>query len=144
MVFNASAAKPLTYYHYKDSTDDEFYQKWNNSNDTYAVIDGNSSIIVLHIYYRNYLNGAWKFDNPIGSLDQVLEYYDEVISRMDKMIGLELNAKDTLNQNYPTKFTIVEDEKTASGAYYLNSSLISIGQKVCKESFLIGMQFFMK
>ena len=47
LVFNASDAKPLTYYHYKDSTDDEFYQKWNNSNDTYAVIDGNSSIIVL-------------------------------------------------------------------------------------------------
>lgn len=135
LVFNASDAKPLTYYHYKDSTDDEFYQKWNNSNDTYAVIDGNSSIIVLHIYYRNYLNGAWKFDNPIGSLDQVLEYYDEVISRMDKMIGLELNAKDTLNQNYPTKFTIVEDEKTASGAYYLNSSLISIGQKSMQRVF---------
>ena len=54
---------------------------------------------------------------------------------MDKMIGLELNAKDTLNQNYPTKFTIVEDEKTASGAYYLNSSLISIGQKSMQRVF---------
>lgn len=123
LAYNMNDALPLDYYHYKDN-EETFYNDWNTSQNKYAVVDGEAMMMVVPIGDINNLNKTFK------TLDKVLEYYLEVVNRMDKMVGLSFNPTNEYDRNYRTKYIAVCDSGyTAAGAYYMGTYIA-----VCSSS----------
>lgn len=127
--FNDSA-KPLDYYHCKDN-EEKFKDNWKTSKNAFGVVDGEAIMCVVPFGDVDKLSGyvAPGYNNPFESLDKFFEYYLEVVNRMDKMIGLEFDAKTYLDQNFRTKYTAVADSAVSAGAYYAGGFIA-----VCKSS----------
>lgn len=125
LKFNSSA-KALDYYHYKDN-EEAFKNSWKASQNSYGIVDGEAIMCVVPFAdvdkLSNYI--APGYGNPYPSIDAFLEYYLEVVNRMDKMIGLEFDTDNPLDQNYRIKYTAIADSGINAGAYY-NGDLIAV------------------
>lgn len=121
-----SSAKALDYYHYKDN-EQEFKNNWKISQNSYGVVDGEAIMCVVPFADVDKLSAytASGYNNPFPSLDAFFEYYLEVVNRMDKMIGLEFDPNDAIDQNYRVKYTAVADAGVNAGAYY-NGDFIGV------------------
>lgn len=137
LKFNDSA-KPLDYYHYKDD-EEEFKSNWKVSKNSFGVVDGEAIMCVVPFADVDKLSGytAHGYGDPFESLDAFFEYYLEVVNRMDKMLGLEFNAKTALDQNYRTKYTAVADSSSSAGAYYAGN-YIAVCQSTIAPIFQYG------
>lgn len=132
------SVKALDYYHYKDSEED-FKEKWKESENSFGVVDGEAIMCVVPFGDVDKLSGykATGYGDPFESLDAFFEYYLEVVNRMDKMIGLEFDAKSLLDQNYRIKYTAVADSSSSAGAYYAGS-YIAVCQSTIAPIFQYG------
>lgn len=132
------SAKPLDYYHYKDD-EEEFENNWKLSKNAFGIVDGEAIMCVVPFGDVDKLSGytAPGYNNPFESLDKFFEYYLEVVNRMDKMIGLEFDAKTYLDQNYRTKYTAVADSAVSAGAYYAGG-FIAVCQPTIAPIFQYG------
>lgn len=132
------SAKPLDYYHYKDD-EEEFKNNWKLSENAFGIVDGEAIMCVVPFGDVDKLSGytAPGYNNPFESLDKFFEYYLEVVNRMDKMIGLEFDAKTYLDQNYRTKYTAVADSAVSAGAYYAGG-FIAVCQSTIAPIFQYG------
>lgn len=131
--------KELDYYHYKDS-EEVFQTKWSASGNSFGVVDGEAMMVVVPFFDKDKIsnyNDNNAYNCPIGSLDDFFEYILEVVERMDKMIGLEFDAKNALDQNFRTKCLIVADAGYGSGAYYMGT-FIGISSASVAAAFQYG------
>lgn len=123
LSYNKDEALALDYYHYKDD-ESKFYDNWNTSLNDFAVVDSEVIQMVVPVGDINNLGKTF------AALDQVCEYYIEVINRMDKMVGLSFNPTNDYDFNYRTKYIAVCDKNYgAAGAYYMGSYIA-----VCSSS----------
>ncbi len=109
--------RALDYYHYGDN-EEVFKEKWRESGNDYAVIDGEAALMVVP--YGD-IDNIGDVDGTIGSLDETLDYYLAVVDRMDAMLGLSLDPDDPLDQNFRIKYTMAADSSSSAGAYYAGS-----------------------
>lgn len=116
--FNDSV-KPLDYYHYKDN-EEQFKEAWRASENAFGIVDGEAMMVVVPFMdidkLSKYKVGA--YDAPFESLDAFLEYYLEVVNRMDAMIGLSLNPAKATDQNVRVKYLAKANGDSSGGAYY--------------------------
>lgn len=110
-----TGVKELNYYHYKDN-ESVFFNKWKSDTDSYAVIDGNSIMVLVPYFDKDKLVNYWT--NSFSTLDMFLEYYDKVTTLYDMMLGLEYNSDDIDNQNVKTKYFVKANVHGAGAAYY--------------------------
>lgn len=131
-----SEVKALDYYHYGDD-EDAFKAKWRESGNDYAVVDGEAVLIVLPYGDIDIDMPDGGGDVPIGNLDETLEYYLDVVNRMDAMLGLSLDPDDPLDRNFRTKYTMVADSSSSAGAYYAGN-YIAVCNTTVKGFFRYG------
>lgn len=113
---------PLDYYHYKDD-EQAFRTKVKKKQNAFSVIDGEAIMYVVP------LADIDKLCTDISTLDGILEYFLDVVDRMDAMIGLSFNPERETDRNYRTKYTAVADGAYAGsgiGAYYAGN-FIAVG-----------------
>ena len=120
--------KSIDYYTYGDSMSN-FKQEWETDNNELAVIDGSrAQFIVPRIDLAN-LGVSKKYNNQGGvvekyrhddfnSIDDILAYYDDIVTQYDKYVGLEENADKPENKNVKTKLLIKADIHGSGGANY--------------------------
>ena len=135
--FNDSV-KPLNYYHYKDN-EEEFKYKWRSSGESFGIVDGEAIMVVVPYMdvdkLSNYKVGS--YDAPFESLDAFLEYYLEVVNRMDAMIGLSLNPVKATDQNVRVKYLAKANGDSSGGAYY-NGNHIAVKSSSVSAVFQYG------
>lgn len=105
---------PLDYYHYKDD-EENFKTKVKANANSFSIVDGEAIMYVVP------LRDVDNLTKDISTLDGILEYFLEVVNRMDKMIGLSFNPMKETDRNYRTKYIAVADGSYAGsgiGAYY--------------------------
>lgn len=122
--------KALDYYHYKDD-EQAFKDDWKASQNSFGVVDGEAMILVVPFADVDKLSGytAPNYNSPFASLDAFFEFYLEVVNRYDKMLGLEFDAKEEIDQNFRIKYTAVADASSSAGAYYAGGYIA-----VCRDT----------
>lgn len=104
------SAKALDYYHYLDN-ENEFKENFRNSKNSFSVVEGEAILFVVPFSDIDKIT-------KVETLDKMLEYYLEVVNRMDEMVGLSFNPNQATDRNYRTKYTAVCDYAVSAGAYY--------------------------
>lgn len=101
----------LPYYHQGDN-EEEFRRYWQSIPDSLAVIE-NQSITFLGL--PGDVNGFRGFP----TLDEGLQYFDDIMTKFDDMLGLSYDPEEPYNQNVKVKY-FVRGAKThnSSFAYY--------------------------
>ena len=122
--------KPLDYYTYGDSTED-FKAKWNNSNNGFAIIEGDRATFLipykdlakLAISIKEEDETEYKWDY-FSDINDILGYYDDIIRTYDKWVGLSDDSAEVYNKNVKTKFFIKGNIHGVGGAAYNVSNYI--------------------
>ena len=107
--------QPLNYYHYLDN-EAEFKTKWNESGNSFGVIESETLILVVPFSDMDYMTNYYK--NGFTTIDQFLEYYQKVIEKMDEYVGLDFNPEKITDQNVRTKYLIRANAHGVGAAYY--------------------------
>lgn len=111
-----SSVKPLDYYHYKDD-EETFKKNWEASGNTYGIISGEAiTFVVPKGDIRKLSTNDVQGSSYIGTLDESLEYFLEVVDRMDRWTGLSFNPPKWSDRNYRTKYTFALDKNYGGGS----------------------------
>ena len=105
----------LPYYYYQDD-EESFFNEWNSLQDSYAVIDNQSTMTLLPYADRNMLVNH--YSKCFHSLDEYLEYWDAVTKEYDEFLGLSYDPDDPIDQNVKTKYFFKANVHGAGSAYY--------------------------
>lgn len=136
-----SAVKPLDYYRYKDD-ESAFKAGWKESENAFAVVDGEAMLVVVPFCDINSLTGekTTALNVPFSSLDEFFEYYKEVVDRFDIWAGLSFAPKYATDKNYRTKYTAAADSygATVGAAAYYGGGFIATGSKSAAGFFRYG------
>ncbi len=124
-----TSVKELVYYHYKDD-ETEFFEKWKERKDSYAVVENEVLTIVVPFADVDKLINHNLWTDTFKTLDEYFEYYKKVVDRMDEIIGLSLNPEDVLDQNVRTKYLVRANVHGAGAAYYAGSHVGSNGSSI--------------
>jgi hypothetical protein len=116
-IRNMQGVEELTYYYYGDN-EDEFFEKWNENNHSYAVIENDRATFLVPIKDRELIvrknGGSYTFK----SIDEMLEYYHDFVEQFDRFLGLSYDTDNALNKNVKTKFFVKANKHGAGAAYY--------------------------
>lgn len=131
-----NSVKPLDYYHYKDD-EDQFKSGWNDSKNSFAVIDSEAIMFVAPFEDIDKLTnyGMTEKKKAFDTLDDALDYYLNVINRMDQMAGLVFDWSDETNRNYRTKYVAVADKGYAGAGAYYNGDFIAVANQTSISAF---------
>lgn len=134
----------LNYYHYCDGINAQ--NKFLNTSDTYSIIESErmTMMVPLADMKKIIINNSdeWKdfynkvknaeamyskeeeiYDYFFKSIDDLLLYYEDIISTYDEYIGLELETNNKNNKNVLSKFFIRTNKNGAGGAYYTSTEI---------------------
>jgi len=119
-----SLIKTLDYYLYGDN-ENQFFQTWNNSQNSFSVIESDRITFLVPIKDKNmFLNQSNA--NYFRNIKEMLKYYDDIFETYDKFIGLEKNTQDKLHRNVVTKFFV-----KANNSYSNPNALAYYGKNYC-------------
>lgn len=110
--------------------EENFLNTWKNSDDKFAVVEGDS--VTMLVPRKNINSLSSKNAGPYGfkTIDEMLKYYDDFTAQYDKFLGLEYNASDPLNNNVKTKYFIKADKHGAGAAYYNGNHTAQNGDNI--------------
>ena len=116
--------RDLDYFTYGDN-EQEFKSKWQTSNNAFGIIDGDRAQFIVPYKDLDYLGVSkkeqnseyYKHDN-FTKIEDILEYYDDVVETYDECIGLSYDAQEYYNKNVKTKFLIKANKHGAGNAQY--------------------------
>jgi hypothetical protein len=109
----------LPYYHNGDD-ETEFRTNWKASQYSYAVVEGQSVMVLVPFADEKWLTGK-SSDNRFATLDEFFEYYDKVLTRMDEILGVELKTTDPVQQNVRVQYLVKANVNGWGSAYYTSS-----------------------
>lgn len=87
-----------------------FYKEWDELNAPFAVF--------LSEYTIWLVPARDKTNNQVGSLDDLLLWYDNMIRQYNSFVGLSKNATEVWNQDSGTRYFIKVNRHGAGAAYY--------------------------
>lgn len=116
-IRNLQDIEELTYYYYKDS-EEGFFNKWEDNNHSYAVIENDVATFLVPLKDRDLIVRDDGNSYNFKSIDEMLEYYKEFVEQFDRFIGLSYDTDNPLNKNIRTKFFVKANKHGAGAAYY--------------------------
>lgn len=116
--FDDTGMEELTYYHHGDNQE-RFLGTWDQNTQDYAVIEGERETILLPRRDRKLLFCASDIEEyNFTSLDDMLEFYDDVQDQYDRYLGLSYNADDPADENVRARYFVKADLHGVGAAYY--------------------------
>lgn len=92
-------------------TEQEFIAQWNKLNAPYAVYECDTVTFLVP--------AADKYSNSLGTLDELLQHYDNMIAQYDRFAGLTDNESDYVwNRRSGAKYFCKANASGAGAAYY--------------------------
>lgn len=110
-VGNEQFQKPLPIYQKKGNVS-EFFKAWDQFDGDYALVKGNSFQLFVPKKDKELLRDLKDFQ----SLDELINYYEEIFAMYDSMIGLDGSAPE--NKKGQNRYFLKADASGAGGAYY--------------------------
>lgn len=107
--FSLEGTHELPVYEFGDD-ESAFYKKWDDLNAPFAVY--RSKYTIWLVPARD------KTNNSVGSLDDLLLWYDNMIAQYNAFTGLSLDAEEAWNRDSGTRFFIKANRHGAGAAYY--------------------------
>ncbi len=114
-IANNEKIHKLPYYYYHDN-EQAFFTYWKSLPNSYGVIDNKSTMTLLPYGDQDKLVNY--YGNCHHSLDEYLEYWDDVMDQYDEFLGLEYDPIDPIDQNVKTKYFFKANAHGAGAAYY--------------------------
>lgn len=108
--FTVEGTKELPVYEFGDD-EEAFFKKWDELDAPYAVYLSEKYAIFL-------VPARDKENNRIGSLDDLLLWYDNMVAQYNAFSGLSLDADEEWNRDSGTRFFIKANKNGAGAAYY--------------------------
>ncbi len=141
--YKADEAHKLNYYHYGDrgggeQGEESFTSEWYASGDSHGVLENEVLTVLVPKEDMPKLHsneGGFVFEN----IDAFLSYYQNVVDRMDKIIGLDFNPKKPTDQNLRAKYIVKANAHGAGAAYYAGNH-VGINSKVADERYPNGLR----
>ena len=127
------SVKELNYYHEKDD-EEKYFDDWNKSKADYSVIESEELSVIVPFRDIDKMVGNKLYEYGFDTLDQFFNYYEKVIKKMDKYIGVSLNPETLTDQNVNTKHLIRADINHEKDVYY-NTNYIGISDKSISSLF---------
>ena len=125
--------KRLHYYHQGDGAtyQETFLKEWAEDENSYSIIDGASYMIsVPYIDHDRLFETKYPGGKPYESLDNYLDWWDQVMDHYDDLIGLSYDHPvDELSQNVKTKYFGKANKHGAGAAYYASGDHVGINQE---------------
>ena len=125
--------KRLHYYHQGDGLEYQktFLKEWADDKDSYSIVDGASYMIsVPYIDHEKLFETEYPGGKPYESLDNYLDWWDQVMDHYDDLIGLSYDHPvDELSQNVKTKYFGKANKHGAGAAYYASGDHVGINQE---------------
>ncbi|MBR5577768.1 MAG: M60 family metallopeptidase, partial [Lachnospiraceae bacterium] len=113
--YNVNSVDELNYYHQGDD-ETAFKNEWREEQNTYAVFENDVVTVVMPIIDIDLLTNY--HEKGFETLDQFGEYWQKVVTRMDELIGLEMDPDNPVHQDVPTRFLVKANRHGAGAAYY--------------------------
>lgn len=109
---------PLDYYLYGDN-EDLFFEKWNNSNNSFAIMENDRATFLIPIKDKDYIiNKNTKNSYYFKTISELFDFYNKMFEQYDSFLGLEENTENLINQNTKEKYFIKANKHGAGYAYY--------------------------
>ncbi len=125
--------KKLHYYHQGDGLEYQktFLKEWADDKDSYSIVDGASYMLsVPYIDHEKLFETEYPGGKPYESLDNYLNWWDQVMDHYDDLIGLSYDHPvDELSQNVKTKYFGKANKHGAGAAYYASGDHVGINQE---------------
>ena len=145
--YNADDVHRLNYYHYMDNGggndgEKKFVEEWEKSGDGHGVLENEVLTVLvpkedmpkLHSKDKNgNASAGFVFEN----IDAFLSYYQNVVDRMDSIIGLSFNPKKPTDQNLRAKYIVKANAHGAGAAYYAGNH-VGINSRVADDRYPNG------
>ncbi|MBC2371730.1 hypothetical protein HBP98_06850 [Listeria booriae] len=124
-VESAASVKPVMEYqidtpvkklpiYEKNQSQELFYQDWNDQKAEFAMIK--NQYFQLLIPLSNQLE--LKYMKEFSTIDELIDYYEDIFELYNKMAGLSFDAKDPVDQNTKDKYFMQSDLHGLGYAYY--------------------------
>ena len=119
----------ITYYYYGDN-EEEFFNKWNQNNHAYAVIENDRATFLVPLKDRETIVRPNGGNYAFKSIDEMLEYYHDFVEQFDRFLGLSYNTDNELDKNVKTKFFVKANKHGAGAAYYSGNHTAQNGDSI--------------
>ncbi len=110
--YDTRVVKPLNYYYPKED-EAKFKTQWRESQDEFAVIENDVLTVLVPLQDIDTTD-----DYEFNTLDEFLNYYHQVVYKMDEMIGLSYHPTKATDQNIHAKYLVKANKHGAGAAYY--------------------------
>lgn len=147
--FDAQSVRRLNYYHYKDfgggdEGEAEFLRRWYATEDSHAVLENAAVTVLVPVEDMPKLHSVDQNGRPSAgfvfeNIDAFLEYYEEVVERMDKIVGLSYHPEKPTDQNLRAKYLVKANAHGAGAAYYAGNH-VGINSKTADERYPNGLR----
>lgn len=128
-IKNLNETEDLTYYYYGDN-EEEFFNKWNQNNHAYAVIENDRATFLVPLKDRETIVRPNGGNYAFKSIDEMLEYYHDFVEQFDRFLGLSYNTDNELDKNVKTKFFVKANKHGAGAAYYSGNHTAQNGDSI--------------
>lgn len=106
-IRNLQDTEDLTYFYYGDN-EKEFFDKWEQNNHSYAVIENDRATFLVPLKDRDLIVRPNGGNYTFKSINEMLEYYHDFVEQFDRFLGLSYDADNELNRNVKTKFFCIK------------------------------------
>lgn len=117
-ICDLNGTENLTIYKRGDNQNN-FINSWDDNSQNFAVISDDYITILIPrsdiTYLRNIINNQSTAEYPFTSIDNMLDWYDGVITRYNSYIGLSKNATKDFNTDVHMKFFLKADKNANDG-----------------------------
>lgn len=110
-IVDSKTQKPLPIYEYNQS-EQSFFGPWDQYDSEYALIKGPDFQLLIPKRDKEITRNLKDFN----SLNEVIEYYNDLFSLYNQIAGFDDSAKE--NQNGENRYFLKADKVGAGGAYY--------------------------
>lgn len=134
----SDAYQEIPYYRYGDD-EEAFFSYWDETKTPYAIVEGQAATFLVPIKDRynliHYPNARKEYQ--FGTLDEMLEWFQDFVTQYDRYSGLDFYADEPCNQNVRAKFFIKANKHGAGLAYYSGdhsaNNADNLGDYLCRN-----------
>ena len=132
-VIETVGTKDLIYYTY-GMNEDEFFDKWNNNQDAFAVMEGNRTTFLVPLIDKDKIIDKNTTDSyKFKSLDELLKFYDDFVAQYDLFLGLYMPNEDNgrITRDKPNntqyKISIYPEDRNFASKEFIKADINGYG-----------------
>lgn len=105
----------------KDDDETEFFKLWDEQRANFALIDSKDVVILVPVVDKEKLRYLDPVKSAAKNINELLSYYDSVMTSFDRLSGLSVSPDDHGDLNIGNRYFIKADKNGYQEGYYGNN-----------------------